>query len=155
MVYLRGYVMLYPNYDNFVSLSTNHLEIGSHVKAQPDHLFMQKKALFTLPLMQVLDVDNDVAGSRVANLLDLPEYQLPDLVDLPTLDLMATLTSTWEIEMRGRERQEDLFGCVTVASRSERLESFEALDLFTCNSAIVDDDEGLSVFGGFDIRDDV
>ncbi|KIJ65143.1 hypothetical protein HYDPIDRAFT_153126, partial [Hydnomerulius pinastri MD-312] len=32
LVYLRGYVMLYANYEDFVSFSTNHLEVGSHVR---------------------------------------------------------------------------------------------------------------------------
>ncbi|KAI0080944.1 hypothetical protein K474DRAFT_1704236 [Panus rudis PR-1116 ss-1] len=49
--YLRGYVMLYPNYAGFVSLSTNHLEVGSHVKDMPLEAYLQKRRLFLLPLM--------------------------------------------------------------------------------------------------------
>ncbi|KAJ6518627.1 hypothetical protein C8R45DRAFT_851005, partial [Mycena sanguinolenta] len=74
MVHLRGYVMLYPNYAEFVSLSTNHLEIGSHVKDRPK----DKQEAFTLPLMEL--------GSAV-NLLDLPGGRLPEWDALPTLNL--------------------------------------------------------------------
>ncbi|CAA7267399.1 unnamed protein product [Cyclocybe aegerita] len=50
LIYLRGYLMLYPNYDAFLSLSTNHLEVGSHVKT-----------------------------GEASKLLDLPDHRLPDI----------------------------------------------------------------------------
>ncbi|KAJ7245153.1 hypothetical protein B0H12DRAFT_1127983 [Mycena haematopus] len=80
MVYLRGYVMLYPNYEGFVSLSTNHLEIGSHVKDRPK----DKQEVFMLPLMEL--------GSSV-DLLDLPGARLPAWDALPRLNLTGFLTS--------------------------------------------------------------
>ncbi|KAF8216319.1 hypothetical protein K438DRAFT_385306 [Mycena galopus ATCC 62051] len=78
MVHLRGYVMLYPNYEGFVSLSTNHLEIGSHVKDRPK----DKQEVFRLPLMEL--------GSSV-HLLDLPGGRLPEWEALPTLNLTGFL----------------------------------------------------------------
>ena len=144
--------MLYPNYDDFVSLSTNHLELGSHVKAQPKHIFSQKKALFTLPLMQLTEGDAAAEDPQTSGLLDLPEHELPNFPDLPILDLMGALSTMWEIEMRGRERQEDLIGCATIASRTEHQKTFEALDLFTCNIVVSDDDVAVN-FGPIDLHD--
>ena len=152
LVFLRGYVMLYPNYDDFVSLSTNHLELGSHVKAQPKHIFSQKKALFTLPLMQLKNVEGTGDNTQASGLLDLPEHELPAFDNLPILDLLGKLSTIWELEMRGRERQEDLIGCATIASRTEHQKKFEALDLFTCNTVVSEDEEIVS-FAGIDMHD--
>ncbi|KAJ6591739.1 hypothetical protein DFH09DRAFT_1273592 [Mycena vulgaris] len=80
MVYLRGYVMLYPNYAEFVSLSTNHLEVGSHVKARPK----EKQDVFRLPLM---------ALSESRQLLDMPGGTLPRWEMLPVLNLTGCLSS--------------------------------------------------------------
>ncbi|KIY43720.1 hypothetical protein FISHEDRAFT_52978 [Fistulina hepatica ATCC 64428] len=96
-VYLRGYVMLYPNYADFVSLSTNHLEVGSHVRATS----MEKRDLFVLPLM-VRD------GER---LLELPNHCLPGWDSLPTLNLTGALVSSDDIVRIGRERRLQLTGC--------------------------------------------
>ncbi|KAJ7126544.1 hypothetical protein C8R43DRAFT_1211266 [Mycena crocata] len=81
MVYLRGYVMLYPNYADFVSLSTNHLEVGSHVKgSQPK----EKQEVFRLPLMQLSE-------SRL--LLELPGATLPRWGAMPVLNLTGFVSS--------------------------------------------------------------
>ncbi|KAJ7077905.1 hypothetical protein B0H15DRAFT_789368 [Mycena belliarum] len=80
MVYLRGYVMLYPNYAEFTSLSTNHLEVGSHVKERPK----EKREVFRLPLMPL---------GESQQLLDLPGGRLPDWGVLPVLNLTGGLTS--------------------------------------------------------------
>ncbi|KAH0836517.1 hypothetical protein J3R83DRAFT_8156 [Lanmaoa asiatica] len=71
LVYLRGYVMLYPNYDDFVSLSTNHLEVGSHVKDEPGEVYEKKKHLFSLPLMHLsgaLPVGDAAHGTEIVGL---------------------------------------------------------------------------------------
>ncbi|KAF7356762.1 Succinate dehydrogenase [ubiquinone] iron-sulfur subunit, mitochondrial [Mycena venus] len=78
MVYLRGYVMLYPNYEGFVSLSTNHLEVGSHVKERSK----EKEEMFRLPLMEL---------SSSVQLLDLPGARLPEWDALPVLNLTGFL----------------------------------------------------------------
>jgi hypothetical protein len=80
MVYLRGYVMLYPNYAEFISLSTNHLEVGSHVKERPKG----KQEVFRLPLMKL---------SESLQLLDLPGATLPRWEILPVLNLTGCLSS--------------------------------------------------------------
>lgn len=141
LAYLRGYVMLYPNYDDFVSLSTNHLEVGSHVKEQPRSIYEQKKALFTLPLMTLPDDSGDSQGT---GLLDLPEEQLPAWSDLPVLDFWGTISNEPELETRGTERQKKLVGCTTVANLEGRRRPFEAEELFTCVAPVeneIEDEE--------------
>ena len=48
LIYLRGYTMLYPNFEDFYSLSTNHLELGTHVR--DDDLAARRRELFEVPL---------------------------------------------------------------------------------------------------------
>jgi hypothetical protein len=106
MVYLRGYTMLYPNYEDFISLSTNHLEVGSHVKDKPAHVYLKKRELFRLPLMML---PNDT--SPVSPLLDLPGGQLPPWADLPVLDLFGEVTSQHALNEQGIMRREELTNC--------------------------------------------
>ncbi|KAJ7115787.1 hypothetical protein C8R44DRAFT_841743 [Mycena epipterygia] len=80
MVYVRGYVMLYPNYAGFMSLSTNHLEVGSHVKERPK----EKQEVFQLPLMPL---------NESWRLLELPGGMLPRWEELPVLNLTGCLSS--------------------------------------------------------------
>ncbi|EJD07400.1 uncharacterized protein FOMMEDRAFT_24784 [Fomitiporia mediterranea MF3/22] len=141
LAYLRGYVMLYPNYDDFVSLSTNHLEVGSHVKEQPQSVYEQKKALFTLPLMTLPTYTDDQQDSRSTGLLELPDEQLPEWSDLPVLDLLGRITSGEEIVERGKERQKELAGCVTIGSQPEQRQLFRAEELFRCSGVDDDSDE--------------
>ena len=140
LAFLRGYVMLYPNYDDFVSLSTNHLEIGSHVKDHPRNIYEQKKALFTLPLMMLPEDSVNAEETQATGLLDLPEEELPAWSGLPVLDLLGSLSSEWELEERGMERQGELVGCETIASQLERRRLFEAEELFTCAGTAEDHD---------------
>ncbi|KAK0188826.1 hypothetical protein F5146DRAFT_983497 [Armillaria mellea] len=97
LVYLRGYVMLYPNFADFVSLSTNHLEVGSHVKVRSK----EKQDLFFLPLMH-----DSLA------LLDLPEKTLPEWRSLPVLNLTGSIASFESVVVVGRAaRSKILTGC--------------------------------------------
>ncbi|KAF8159700.1 hypothetical protein B0H34DRAFT_654996 [Crassisporium funariophilum] len=103
LVYLRGYVMLYPNYHDFMSLSTNHLEVGSHVKIRSQ----EKQDLFLLPLMPL-----NVPGQD-SHLLELPENTLPELENLPVLNLTGSLTSLEALIEQGNLRRTQLIGCDT------------------------------------------
>ncbi|KAF9218498.1 hypothetical protein BS17DRAFT_762234 [Gyrodon lividus] len=114
LVYLRGYVMLYPNYEDFVSFSTNHLEVGSHVKHEPGDEYERKKQSFLLPLMPLSDASSDDA--RGPSLLDFPKGTLPNWRDLPVLDLMGSVSSMEAIQQRGGERRAVLSECSGVAS---------------------------------------
>ncbi|KAF8909418.1 hypothetical protein CPB84DRAFT_1766090 [Gymnopilus junonius] len=101
LVYLRGYVMLYPNYEDFLSLSTNHLEVGSHVKVRSS----EREDLFSLPLMQLQE------PQEMCKLLDLPNRRLPHVELLPVLNLTGSLTSLEEIIQRGESRRLDIMQC--------------------------------------------
>jgi len=144
LVYLRSYVMLYPNFEGFVSLSTNHLEPGAHVKAFPppynstyfvhtNHLNSsyfdvdkekEKRDLFRLPLMPLPSPSRTPTGT---GLLQLPENRLPSLDVLPTLNLTGYLSSQRELLHQGDQRRKELFGC---NGNSSRTELFSVLNLF-------------------------
>ncbi|KAG6854517.1 hypothetical protein C0991_005429 [Blastosporella zonata] len=100
LVYLRGYVMLYPNYPDFISLSTNHLEVGSHVKVRTQ----EKQKEFMVPLMET-------ANCSAVELLDLPARTLPNWDTLPVLNLTGEMATIEELAETGRVRREELIGC--------------------------------------------
>ncbi|KPV72684.1 uncharacterized protein RHOBADRAFT_50273 [Rhodotorula graminis WP1] len=115
LVYLRGYTMLYPNYPEFESLSTNHLEKGTHVKTS--RVDEKKKALFEVPLL-----DRD--ASLVDSLPGGPGHErLPAWDALPTLDLWGALASEHELLERGWQTTRMLGSC------GRTLPSLEAEDL--------------------------
>ncbi|KAG0346275.1 hypothetical protein BG004_002028 [Podila humilis] len=104
MIYMRGYVMLYPNFFNFTSFSTNHLEWGTHTKQQRN-----SAGTFLVPLM--------TDSERLLD--DLPNRRLPDWDALPVLDLWANLATSAELTKRGRALQEQLNPCLLRNSRNE------------------------------------
>ncbi|KAF9968471.1 hypothetical protein BGZ73_009257 [Actinomortierella ambigua] len=114
MIYMRGYVMLYPNYFNFTSFSTNHLEWGTHTKQQRN-----SAGTFLVPLM--------MESSKM--LEDLPNHRLPDWDSLPVLDLWANLATSAELVKRGRELQEQLNPCLRRNHRGEVIWEGQEKDL--------------------------
>ncbi|CAG8676118.1 13896_t:CDS:2 [Dentiscutata erythropus] len=96
LIYLRGYVMLYPNYNNFVSFSTNHHEEGVHV-----HLKGGKpRKGFLLPLMK----KDTISGG-------LPKGGLPDYRNLPIMDLFGRVVTLKKIVDRGHELHNQISLC--------------------------------------------
>lgn len=97
LVYFRGYVMLYPNYENFTSFSTNHAEAGTHI-----HLVEGKNKgdVFGVPLMEE---DMVLSG--------LPGGNTPSYLDLPLLDLLGNVVSNEELIQRGRALQSEVSLC--------------------------------------------
>ncbi|GLB41950.1 hypothetical protein LshimejAT787_1005500 [Lyophyllum shimeji] len=108
LVYLRGYVMLYPNYPDFISLSTNHLEVGSHVKVRTK----EKQELFLVPLMQL----PPASSPPTHGLLDLPGNTLPDWNALPVLNLTGSLATLAALAEMGHARRTELTGCTSAAA---------------------------------------
>ncbi len=115
LVFLRGYVMLYPNYKDYASLSTNHLEVGSHVKDMPQDVYERKKKLFMLPLMELPREGTDSVLSETG-LLDLPGESMPSWEVLPVTDLLGMLTTEGTLQGRGKRRREELLGCDSLDS---------------------------------------
>ncbi|KAG2011578.1 glycosyltransferase 2 [Coprinopsis cinerea AmutBmut pab1-1] len=106
MAYLKGYVMLYPNFEEFESLSTNHLELGSHVKVRS----REKKELFELPLMPLPSEAGELTG-----LSRLPGGRLPSFRDLPVLNLTGAATTLEDIVEIGLARRKKL--CFSSSSK--------------------------------------
>jgi hypothetical protein len=102
LAYLRGWVMLYPNYSNFSSLSTNHLEIGSHVKART----IDKKTMFLLPLINAPKSSNERCP-----LLELPGGVLPPFRALPVFNLTGSTTTLDKLRNQGQQRCNELNWC--------------------------------------------
>ncbi|KAG6890311.1 hypothetical protein C0995_009517 [Termitomyces sp. Mi166 len=100
LVYLRGYIMLYPNYPDFISLSTNHLEVGSHVKVRTP----EKQKQFLVPLMET-------TNCGTVGLLDLPARTLPRWDALPVLNLIGDMATLESLARVGHARREELTGC--------------------------------------------
>ncbi|GAA95930.1 uncharacterized protein L969DRAFT_42203 [Mixia osmundae IAM 14324] len=121
LVYLRGYTMLYPNYADFVSFSTNHLEVGDHVKAEASTVETEqqkrRKIMFEVPLMQMTD-----------SLLDLPdERRLPKWSALPVIDFWGTLTTESDIVERGATTILELEVCPPL--NTSTVQSYDAREL--------------------------
>ncbi|KAH7918714.1 hypothetical protein BV22DRAFT_1024105 [Leucogyrophana mollusca] len=114
LAYLRGYVMLYPNYDNFISLSTNHLEVGSHVKDQPEDVYLRKRELFLLPLMPL--ASESASTAPIPDLLHLPDGTLPGWNALPVLNLTGSMSSVDVLMQQGNERRAELTHCCRATS---------------------------------------
>jgi hypothetical protein len=106
--------MLYPNYADFVSFSTNHLEVGSHVKDGPNDVYLQRKELFLLPLMSLSDNNNSSLPS--SGILDLPDEALPPWHSLPILNLTGSMTSLEALIDQGGRRRMQLTGCLEPSS---------------------------------------
>lgn len=88
LVYLRAYVMVYPNFEEFQSFSTNHLEYGTHVK---DNGRTQSKVMeFLVPLMQ-----------RDLILEQLPGHSLPAFRHLPIMDLWGRISTMQALDQIG------------------------------------------------------
>ncbi|GAA5935134.1 hypothetical protein JCM10213_000654 [Rhodosporidiobolus nylandii] len=103
LVYLRGYAMLYPNYPAFESLSTNHLEKGTHVHTS--QVEEKKKALFEVPL---LDGDASLVDSLPGG---SGRERLPEWEALPVMDLWGALASAEELLERGWQTTRMLGSC--------------------------------------------
>ncbi|CAG8670363.1 14255_t:CDS:2, partial [Dentiscutata heterogama] len=95
LIYLRGYLMLYPNYENSISFTTNHAEIGVHFGFKKKEL-----GLWLLPLME-----EDIL------LEGMPDGHLPDFKDLPTMDLWGNLVPQNELIRRGRSLHSKISIC--------------------------------------------
>ena len=119
LVYLRGCTMLYPNFPDYASLSTNHLEAGAHVRIDAD-VHERKKRLFNVPLMPLPPRDSDRGPREVVRtgLLEMPKGRLPEWSALPVLDLFGEVVDEETIVRRGMERRLELTGCVEAPSRA-------------------------------------
>ncbi|CAO3669459.1 unnamed protein product [Rhizopus stolonifer] len=110
LVYLRAYVMLYPNFDRFEAFSTNHVEFGTHVKSEKRQSVI---GTFMVPLMQ-----------RDTILSQLPSGKLPHFEDLPILDLWGKLETHQNLDAIASRFHEHVSTC------ERKVGSFDPRDLF-------------------------
>ncbi|EPB91970.1 hypothetical protein HMPREF1544_01264 [Mucor circinelloides 1006PhL] len=101
MVYLRAYVMVYPNFANFESFSTNHLEYGTHVQQKNNGRAKSKVDQFLVPLMQQDTI-----------LTQLPDRHLPDFDHLPIMDLWGRIRTLSELDHVGSQWHTKVSHCV-------------------------------------------
>lgn len=74
MIFFKGWYMLYPNYPDERSFSTNHAEAGVHISAQAAH---SNADLFTVPLITAETyVSPNFAAPTAAPLLDMFKHRV-------------------------------------------------------------------------------
>lgn len=98
MMYLRGYVSLYPNFPNQTSFSTNHMEPGAHINAS-ENVLNHKKEDFEVPLLQ----------EDFRNLLQ--NQKLPSASKLPVLNLFNQPVSLKGLKSAGAKLIQDVIPC--------------------------------------------
>ncbi|KAH8832836.1 hypothetical protein DL96DRAFT_1583566 [Flagelloscypha sp. PMI_526] len=105
LAYLRGYVMLYPNYDAFLSFSTNHVEVGAHVKTKSKSRIEN----FFVPLFPLPGKGrHEIGGREHSGLLQLPGGALPAWEDLPVLDFWGEVSDLGTLMDAGTARRDEL-----------------------------------------------
>ncbi|KAL2471052.1 glycosyltransferase family protein 2 [Abeliophyllum distichum] len=98
MMYLRGYVSLYPNFPNQQSFSTNHMEPGAHISAK-DNIVKHDKTDFEVPLLK-----QDFKTL-------LPNGKLPPASKLPSLNLFNQAVSLKGLKSAGAKLKQDVLEC--------------------------------------------
>lgn len=98
MMYLRGYVALYPNFPDQASFSTNHMEPGAHINASGNAL-KHRKEDFEVPLLH-----QDFWAL-------LPQQKLPPAARLPVLNLFNQPTSLRGLRGAGAKLKQDVLQC--------------------------------------------
>ncbi|CAI9105054.1 OLC1v1003898C1 [Oldenlandia corymbosa var. corymbosa] len=98
MMYLRGYVSLYPNFPNQMSFSTNHMEPGAHISAK-DNVVRHDKSDFEVPLLKE-DFRNF-----------LPSGKLPPASKLPSINLFNQAVSLKGLKAAGAKLGQDVLEC--------------------------------------------
>ncbi|CAB4422705.1 unnamed protein product [Rhizophagus irregularis] len=117
LIYLRGYVMLYPNYKNFTSFSTNHAEIGIHI-----HLIKDKPepvTIFGVPLMKDFTLYDE-----------LPNNHLTDFTELPVTNLWGNLTTFNDLINRGINLHNNISQCPPHYKEENDQLNFSTQDIF-------------------------
>jgi hypothetical protein len=98
MMYLRGYVSLYPNFPNQTSFSTNHMEPGAHISAK-DNKLKHNRMDFEVPL-----VDADFS-------MLLPAGKMPPASKLPVINLFNQAVSLKGLKAAGAKLRQDVIQC--------------------------------------------
>ncbi|XP_038972326.1 uncharacterized protein LOC103708423 isoform X2 [Phoenix dactylifera] len=98
MMYLRGYVSLYPNFPGQMSFSTNHMEPGAHINAM-NNAVRHSKEDFEVPLIK-----DDFTSL-------LPGGKLPPASKLPVIDLFNQPIPLKGLKAAGAKLGQDVISC--------------------------------------------
>ncbi|GAB2275071.1 hypothetical protein Dimus_009840 [Dionaea muscipula] len=98
MMYLRGYVSLYPNFPDQASFSTNHMEPGAHIAAK-DNVLKHDKHDFEVPLLK-----DDFINY-------LPNGKMPPASKLPSINLFNQPVSLKGLKVAGAKLGQDVLQC--------------------------------------------
>ncbi|KAL9266705.1 hypothetical protein AKJ16_DCAP07364 [Drosera capensis] len=98
LMYLRGYVSLYPNFPDQASFSTNHMEPGAHIAAK-DNVLQHDKHDFEVPLLM-----DDFRNY-------LPNGKMPPASKLPSINLFNKPVSLKGLKVAGAKLGQDVLEC--------------------------------------------
>lgn len=95
LIYLRSYVMLYPNFEgNASSLSTLHIELKKKTMREQ---FADALSIYNVPLMEQVD--------------EISTLKLPDFENLPVFDIYGKLSNHEQLKERGTELHDEVSAC--------------------------------------------
>jgi hypothetical protein len=118
LIYLRSYVMLYPNFDGNSSLSTQHLELRKKTMREE---FADAVSIYNVPLMG----EDKISGLK-----------LKDLEDLPVFDIWGKLSNYEELKERGLELHDEVSSCPAPLLEEEQYQ-YDPTDLLCPFARIV------------------
>jgi hypothetical protein len=114
LMYLRGYVTLYPNFPNQTSFSTNHMEPGVHINASGNAIEHSKED-FEVPLIGGRSDPGTGTGTGTGTgssfLALLPDGRLPLPSRLPVLDLFNQISDLRSLKAAGSRLRQDVLPC--------------------------------------------
>jgi hypothetical protein len=119
LVYLRSYVMLYPNFNGGSSLSTRYLELRKKTMREE---FADAISIYKVPLMDQQD--------------QISALKLPEFKDLPVFDIWGNLSNLDELKERGSELHDEISAC-PAPLEEEKEYHFDATDLLCPFARIV------------------
>jgi len=102
LIYLRGYSMLYPNYDDWLAFSTNHFEPGEHlVLDSPEKIAFREEQLlyFRVPLFPEESIMKR----------GMPGGLMPNWEQLPKLDFWGKVQTESHLRAVGRQSHQQVF----------------------------------------------
>jgi hypothetical protein len=117
LMYMRGYVMLYPNFESFKSFSTHLLDNRTPITNETD-LSNQTD------LLELAEVPLITEGTIIN---DLPNKELPNWEDLPVFNLFAIPSSLSQLNEEGVKLQMEVSACDPEVAGSIRFDPSDLL----------------------------
>lgn len=100
-IYMRAYVMLYPNFEDYTSFCTYHMDMSSYHNHVMEDDAWQAASLFKVPLMKADTLEEQLPR----------DGELPAWSDLPLLDMWGNMERMDTLVSRGIELQRQVSSC--------------------------------------------